>query len=95
MILSSKNKEDMSKEELLKLDIMTTLAEAKGYSLNGPEKLNFQEGSAFDKAASLLISKFDISVKGETKKPKEKADKDVSTENSSSKKTTKKKVNNV
>ncbi len=64
MILLSKKENEMTKEDFLKLEIMKTIAVAKGYDLKNEKfDLDFRQGSAFEKAARFLMVKFDISQK--------------------------------
>ena len=72
----SKKQEEMTEEELLKLEIMKTIAVAKGYDPKGGVSLNFKDGSTFEKAARFLMAKFDISEKKPKKDISEKKNED-------------------
>lgn len=64
MILLSKKEKELKKEDRLKLEIMKTLAIAKGYDPKDDKiTLDFRDGSAFEKASRFLTAKFNISLK--------------------------------
>lgn len=87
MLLDQKENE-MNKDQLLKIDLMKTMAAAKGYDADAPGiELDFRMGSAFYRSATMIIEKFDIKKKIELdnssngrKKTRQKKDKDVSDE---------------
>lgn len=61
MILLSKKENELTKDEELKVEIMKTLAMAKGYDFKDDKlDLDFRDGSGFEKAARFLVAKFDI-----------------------------------
>ena len=72
MMLLSKKENELTKEELLKVEIMKTMAQAKGYSLDAEgQDLDFRDGSRFEKIARSLMANFEISSKSKKieKKP--------------------------
>lgn len=78
-MLLSKKESEMTEDEVLKLDIMKTIAIAKGCDpKNSRTSLNFKDGSSFEKAARFLVVKFDIKRKnsgpGKDKEDNEKSE---------------------
>ena len=62
--LISKREKDMSLEEKIKLEVMRTLAAAKGYNLRAVKTdFNFRTGSNADKMAVQLMERFEIKFK--------------------------------
>jgi hypothetical protein len=70
MILLSKKEYELNTEEKLKVEIMKTLAQAKGYSSEDQRlQLDFRDGSGFEKAAKILMAKFNITKKVKNSEP--------------------------
>lgn len=64
ILLSKKNENELNEQEKLKLEIMKTIANAKGYNPEDKKiNLDFRDGSTFEKAARFLIARFDIKYK--------------------------------
>ena len=62
--LIDKREKDMSLEEKIKLEIMRSLAAAKGYNLRAAQAdFNFRSGSNANKMATQLMERFKIEFK--------------------------------
>ena len=79
MILLSKKENEMNEEEKLKLEIMKTVAVAKGFEIGNNSKfdLDFREGSSAEKISRFLLAKFNISFKQREKKNDNKNEEEV------------------
>ena len=92
MILLSKKENELNKDELLKLDIMKTLAMGKGYNPDDKKlKLDFRDGTNFERTSRLLIAKYNIELKRKSKDEKEQSTSEKTSPETPTKKKKKKK----
>jgi len=81
MILLSKKENELNEEEKLKIEIMKTIAAAKGYDVESKTvNIDFRSGSAFEKASRFLLAKFDIKLKKQFLKNEENVVEEVESE---------------